>query len=101
VSLSEAVGISNGLQGRSVNVTWDVLLTEGEDDHLFDTDWMYRIMRELACAMSVTARMFTEREGAEQHCQVGNSALARGEMVRWVAELHPGMEPRRLATQAE
>ena len=32
----------------------------------------YRAMRELVCARSVTARIFTAREGGEQHCQVGN-----------------------------
>ena len=74
-----------------------MLVTEGENDHLFDTDWIYRIMRELTCARSVTARIFTAREGAEQHCQVGNSALARDEMVRWLAKFHPGMDQRVLA----
>jgi hypothetical protein len=29
--------------------------------------------------------MFTAREGAEQHCRVGNSALAREEIVRWLS----------------
>src|SRR5579883_2040045 len=60
------------LSGVLYRVKQDVLLTEGEDDHLFDTDWIYRIMRELVCARSVTGRIFTAREGAEQHCQVGN-----------------------------
>jgi hypothetical protein len=85
------------LQGVLGNITQDVLVTEGENDHLFDTDWVYRIMRELTCARSVTARIFTAREGAEQHCQVGNSALARDEMVRWLAKFHPGMDQRVLA----
>jgi pimeloyl-ACP methyl ester carboxylesterase len=79
------------LDGVLHNVKQDVLLTEGEDDHLFNVDWIYRIMRELTCAHSVTARIFTAREGAEQHCQVGNSALARTEIARWLARFHPGM----------
>lgn len=79
------------LQGVLHNVKQDVLVTEGEDDHLFNVEWIYRIMRELVCARSVTARIFTAREGAEQHCQVGNSALAREEIVRWLARFHHGM----------
>ena len=75
------------LQGVLGNITQDVLVTD-EQAHLFDTDWVYRIMRELTCARSVTARIFTAREGAEQHCQVGNSALARDEMIRWLAKFH-------------
>src|SRR5262245_59939951 len=82
---------SHNLEGILHDVKQDVLLTEGEDDHLFNVDWIYRIMRELVCARSVTARIFTAREGAEQHCQVGNSALARTEIVRWLARFHPSM----------
>jgi len=82
------------LGGVLRHITQDVLVTEGEDDHLFDTGWIYRIMRELVCARSVTARIFTAREGAEQHCQVGNSALDRNEIVRWLAKYHPGMDQR-------
>jgi hypothetical protein len=57
----------------------------------FNVEWIYRIMRELLCAHSVTARIFTAREGAVQHCQVGNAALARQEIVRWLSRFHPGM----------
>ena len=64
------------LEGILQNVKQDILLTEGEQDHLFNADWVYSTMRELVCARSVTARIFTAREGGEQHCQVGNSALA-------------------------
>ena len=46
-------------------------------------------MRELVCARSVTARIFTAREGGEQHCQVGNSALARDEIVNWLTRFYP------------
>jgi hypothetical protein len=31
------------------------------------------------------------REGAEQHCQLGNSAVARHAIVHWLASLYPGM----------
>jgi len=84
----------HNLDGVLQKVTQDVLLTEGEDDHLFPVDRVYRIMAELTSAQSITMRMFTAREGAEQHCQVGNSALARSEVVRWLARFHPGMEAR-------
>jgi pimeloyl-ACP methyl ester carboxylesterase len=80
------------LEGVLANVKQDVLLTEGEDDHLFDTGWVYRIMKELVCAQSVTTRIFTAREGAQMHCQVGNSGLARIEIARWLSRFHPGMK---------
>jgi len=84
----------HSLEGVLHNVKQDVLLTEGEEDHLFNTDWLYRIMSELVCANSVMARIFTAREGAEQHCQVGNSVLARDEMVQWLARFYPRLEIR-------
>jgi pimeloyl-ACP methyl ester carboxylesterase len=82
----------HSLDGILQNVKQDVLVTEGEDDHLFHVDCLYRIMSELVCARSVTARVFTAREGGEQHCQVGNSALAREGIVHWLARLIPGLE---------
>jgi pimeloyl-ACP methyl ester carboxylesterase len=84
----------HSLEGVLHNVKQDVLLTEGEEDRLFNTDWLYRIMSELVCANSLMARIFTAREGAEQHCQVGNSALARDEMVQWLARFYPRLEIR-------
>lgn len=91
----------HSLEGVLYNVKQDVLLTEGEDDHLFNTEWLYRIMSELVCARSVTARTFTAREGAEQHCQVGNSALAREEIVRWLSRFHPQIAVPRSAASPE
>ncbi len=79
------------LDGVLHQVTQDVLLTEGEQDHLFDIDWIHRAMRELVCARSVTARIFTAREGGEQHCQVGNSGLARDEIITWLSRFYPSL----------
>jgi hypothetical protein len=81
----------HSLEGILHHVKQDILLTEGEQDHLFHVDWLYRTMRELVCARSVTARIFTAREGGEQHCQVGNSAIARQEIVCWLARFYPNM----------
>jgi len=81
----------HSLDGILQNVKQDILLTEGEQDHLFDIDWVHRTMRELVCARSVTTRIFTAREGAEQHCQLGNSAVARHAIVHWLASFYPGM----------
>jgi len=81
----------HSLDGILHHVKQDILLTEGEQDHLFDVGWVHRTMRELVCARSVTTRIFTAREGAEQHCQLGNSAVARHAIVHWLASFYPGM----------
>jgi hypothetical protein len=85
----------HSLEGVLHHVKQDVLLTEGEQDHLFNVRWLYRIMRELVCARSVTARVFTAREGGEQHCQVGNSSLARAQIVRWLSGFYPDLKEAR------
>jgi hypothetical protein len=82
----------HSLDGILHHVKQDILLTEAEQDHLFNPGWIHRTMRELVCARSITARVFTAREGGEQHCQVGNSALAREEVIRWLARFHHGLQ---------
>jgi hypothetical protein len=82
----------HSLDGILHHVKQDILLTEAEQDHLFNPGWIHRTMRELVCARSITARIFTAREGGEQHCQVGNSALAREEVIRWLARFHHGLQ---------
>jgi hypothetical protein len=82
------------------HVRQDILLTEGEQDHLFNIDWLYRAMPELVCARSVTARVFTAREGGEQHCQVGNSALAREEIIGWLGRFYPEIRTLGKASQS-
>jgi hypothetical protein len=81
----------HSLEGVLHNLKQDVLLAEGEQDHLFNVELLYRTMGELVCARSVTARIVTAREGGEQHCQLGNSAVAREEIVRWLAGFYPGL----------
>ena len=40
----------HSLEGILHHVEQDILLSEGEQDHLFNVDWIYRAMRELVCA---------------------------------------------------
>ena len=53
----------HSLDGILHNVKQDILLTEGEQDHLLNGDWIYRAMRELISARSVTARIFHRARG--------------------------------------
>jgi pimeloyl-ACP methyl ester carboxylesterase len=91
----------HSLNGILHRLDQDVLLTEGEHDHLFDPSWIHREMEELTNARSVTARIFTAREGAEQHCQVGNSGLARDTIVHWLTGIVPGLTARLVAANGD
>ena len=59
----------NSLDGILHNVKQDILLTEGEQDHLLNGDWIYRAMRELVCAF---------RHGADLHRARGRRATLPG-----------------------
>lgn len=62
----------------------DVLLLAGEKDHYIPKDQFYKLKNKIKCAKSLSARMFTEAEGGEQHCQVGNHELAVEEIMNWI-----------------
>lgn len=60
-----------------------VLLLAGEKDHYIPR-WHFDYLKDnLPCA-KVTARLFTKREGGEQHCRVGNYDLAIGYIQSWL-----------------
>ena len=71
---------------HSDRVDQDVLLTTGEND-AFQPPNLLRLQEDaLVRARSVTTRLFTEEEHADQHCQVGNLGLALDVMTNWLDE---------------
>lgn len=72
------------LKGITHRITQDVLLLAGEKDHYVPLSHFYRLKKELTNARSLSARVFTEKEGGEQHCQVGNHQLALDEIFNWL-----------------
>jgi pimeloyl-ACP methyl ester carboxylesterase len=70
----------------SDRVDQDVLLTTGEND-AFQPPKLLRLQEDaLVNARSVTTRVFTEEEHADQHCQVGNLGLSLDVMTNWLDE---------------
>ena len=70
----------------SALVKQDVLVMAGSADHFLSLDQFYRQLEALTAARSVTARLFTEAESAQNHCQIGNVSLALDTMLRWIDE---------------
>lgn len=69
---------------NSALVDQDVLLMAGERDR-FQPAKLYRLQRAaLVNARSVTGRVFTRAEHAENHCQMGNLGLALMVMADWL-----------------
>lgn len=68
----------------SGRVTQDVLLLAGEHDSFQPPSLTRAQATALTAARSVTVRVFTEAEHADQHCQMGNLDLACGVLVDWL-----------------
>lgn len=65
-------------------VTQHVLLLAGNEDHLVPMAHLYRQIKLLKNARSITTRVFTKNESASNHCQAGNYGLALKTIVHWL-----------------
>jgi pimeloyl-ACP methyl ester carboxylesterase len=66
----------------------DVLLMAGSEDNLIPLSHFYQQIKALKNARSVTARLFTRPEQAQNHCQVGNLRLAVDCITNWIDFTH-------------
>lgn len=73
----------------SERVTQDVLILCGEHDSFQPPVLTRAQVRALTSAKSVSVRMFTKAEHADQHCQMGNLDLACRELNRWLQQPGP------------
>jgi pimeloyl-ACP methyl ester carboxylesterase len=62
----------------------DVLLTSGSEDHFVPLSQFHACLKGLRNARSVTGRVFSARESAENHCQFGNIALTLDVFLSWI-----------------
>jgi pimeloyl-ACP methyl ester carboxylesterase len=75
---------------NSAKVDQDVLLLVGENDSFQPPKLLHKQAQALVNARSITTRIFTEEEQADQHCQMGNLPLALNVMLEWLEESSPG-----------
>ncbi len=65
-------------------VTQDVLILSGQKDHFIPPKMHDMQIRVLIRARSVTGRIFTEEEQAQNHCQTGNIRLMLDLIIQWI-----------------
>jgi pimeloyl-ACP methyl ester carboxylesterase len=70
-------------------VNQDVLLMAGAEDHYVPVHQLPDQIATLMHVRSLTARLFTRAEQAQNHVQVGNMGLAFRTMIDWMAGLGP------------
>jgi hypothetical protein len=73
----------------SSRLTQDVLLMAGAEDHYIPVHQLPDQIATLALVRSLTARLFTRAEQAQNHCQVGNMGLAFRTIIDWMTSLGP------------
>ena len=71
----------------SSQLTQDVLLMAGAEDHYIPVHQLPDQIATLTHVRSLTARLFTRAEQAQNHVQVGNMGLAFRIMIDWMAGL--------------
>jgi pimeloyl-ACP methyl ester carboxylesterase len=72
------------LRECSAAITQDVLLLAGSEDHYVPLAQLGQQMDALKSARSVTGRIFTRAEGAQNHGQYGNHELALATIKDWI-----------------
>lgn len=65
-------------------VDQDVLLLAGQEDFGVPVDHFYKQIEALQNVRSLTARLFTRKEQAQDHCQVGNLGLVLDTITNWI-----------------
>lgn len=65
-------------------VKQDVLILTGRNDHFIPYKMHDMQIKALVNAKTVTGRVFTKEEHAENHCQTGNYELALKTMTAWI-----------------
>ncbi|MGB6659537.1 MAG: alpha/beta fold hydrolase [Xanthobacteraceae bacterium] len=68
-------------------LTQDVLLMAGAEDHYVPVHQLPDQIATLTHVRSLTARLFTRAEQAQNHCQTGNMGLAFRVMLDWMESL--------------
>jgi pimeloyl-ACP methyl ester carboxylesterase len=77
----------------SSQLTQDVLLMAGAEDHYIPVHQLPDQIATLTHVRSLTARLFTRGEQAQNHVQVGNFSLAFRTIIDWMNGLGPIGKP--------
>jgi len=82
----------------SSRVTQDVLLMAGAEDHYVPLHQFYDQITTLSNVRSLTARLFTRADQAQNHCQVGNIGLVLAVITTWL-DLQRAQQPEATALE--
>jgi hypothetical protein len=64
-----------------------MLILGASGDHFIDYHLIGKEINMLSNVRSLTFRLFTDKEEAENHCNVGNGKLAIDEILSWITRI--------------
>ena len=67
-------------------VEQDVLLMGGQEDHYIPLHQFFDQGKMLINVRALTSRLFTRKETAQNHCQLGNVGLSVKVIVNWAEQ---------------
>ena len=65
-------------------ITQDMLILGANKDHFIDYHLVNKEIDTLTNVKSLTVRIFTDKEGAGDHCNLGNGKLAMDTIIDWI-----------------
>lgn len=75
------------LSDISDKITQDMLILGASGDHFIDYHLIGKEINMLKNVHSLTFRLFTDKEGAENHCNVGNGKIVIDEILGWITRI--------------
>ena len=74
------------MRGTANNITADVLLLWGEDDHFMDDMQLKNMQTGLTSARSVSTKSYSKEDGGHEHCQTGILTSVHADIFTWIEE---------------
>ena len=71
-------------------ITQDMLIVGANQDHFIDYRMVGREINMLKNVRSLTFRLFTDKEDAQNHCNVGNGKLVLDFICNWISQVDEG-----------
>ncbi len=76
------------LKGIGDKVTQDMLILAGRDDHMIMPSLFHEEYNLLPDVRSLALQLYTNRDDAGSHCNMGNMKLALDTMIRWIDQMN-------------
>lgn len=68
-------------------ITQDMLIIGASQDHFIDYRLIGREINMLTNVRSLTFRLFTDKEEAQNHCNVGNGKIVLDTICAWITQI--------------